>query len=344
MSPPALNRRSDGERLSAAIAHDSVSELLQAVRFRGTFICRSELAAPWGFQMGDRGFANFHILLAGKACLETGSEGRRIWVSAGDLIVLPHGSRHTMRDAPTSKAPKLEDLIAGAKSYRRGILQAGGDGAKCVVLCGGFDFEDRKANPLLAVLPDVIHLQGRRRGVDAWVRTILDFLKRESAKRLPGAEAVITRFADILFIEALRLHFASADSDAPSLSVALRDPAIGAVLGLLHRHPESDWSLEALSRRCGMSRTAFATRFAELVGEPPMRYLTRCRVNQAAKLLRGNSATVQQVAERVGYDSELGFSRAFKRVLGMSPAEYRRARSTPRVADRGNPHPRADDR
>jgi AraC-like DNA-binding protein len=327
MAPRARSRGSDGQRISAPIEYDAVSEVLQVVRFRGMFICRSELAAPWGFQMGGRNFANFHILLTGKACLETGSDSRRIWVSAGDLVVLPHGSRHTMRDSPGSIALQLEDLIKTAKSYRRGTLRAGGDGRKCVLLCGGFNFEEREANPLLAVLPEVIHLQGRRPGVDAWVRSIFDFLRRESAAGLPGAEAVITRLADILFIEALRAYFGSPDSDKPGLSLALRDPGIGSALALLHRHPESDWSLETLSRHTGMSRTAFATRFAVLVGEPPMRYLTRCRVNKGATLLRNNGATVQQVAERVGYDSELGFSRAFKRLLGISPAEYRRTPS-----------------
>ena len=143
----------------------------------------------------------------------------------------------------------------------------------------------RVANPLLAMLPNVINLPGRRQGVDAWVRSVLDFLKRESAAGLPGAEVIITRLADILFMGALRAYFTSPDSDKPNLSEALRHPGIGSVLALLHRHPESDWSLEALSQHARMSRTAFATRFAELVGEPPMRYLTRCRVNKAAKLL-----------------------------------------------------------
>jgi AraC-like DNA-binding protein len=299
--------RFDSQRLSALIEHDSVSEVLQVVRFRGMFICRSELAAPWGFQMGGRDFANFHILLIGRACLEASPGGRRLWLSAGDLVVLPHGSQHSMRDAPGSEVLRLQDLIATAKSYRRGTLRAGGNGAKSVLLCGGFNFEDRATNPLLAVLPDVIHLRGRRQGVDSWVRSVLDFLRHESAAGLPGAEAVITRLADILFIEAVRAYFASPGSDKPSLSVALRDPRIGSVLALLHRHPEADWSLETLSRQAGMSRTLFATRFAELVGESPVRYLTRCRINKAATLLRTNRATVQQVAERVGYDSELGF-------------------------------------
>src|SRR5262249_44827447 len=128
------NSRFDGQRLSASVEHESVSELLQVVHFRGMFICRSELSAPWGFRMGGRDFANFHVLLMGTACLDLGPGDQRIWLSSGDLVVLPHGSHHTVRDSPSSKALKLEDLIATAKSYRRGTLRAGGDGMKSILL------------------------------------------------------------------------------------------------------------------------------------------------------------------------------------------------------------------
>jgi len=312
MQKPAPHRHVDGQRLPAPVEHEFVREVLQFVRFGGAFICREEIAGPWSFEMGGRDFGNFYILLNGEACLEVGSGCQPIWLSAGDLVVLPRGNQHAMRDSPRSK---------------------GGNGEKTLLLFGGFQFEDRSANPLLSILPDVIHLQGRRRGVDAWVLWVLDFLKRESAAGLPGAEVVITRLADFLFIEALRAYFELPNSDKSGLSVALRDPRIGSALAFLNRHPESDWSLATLSRQAGMSRTSFATRFAELVGEPPMRYLMRCRVNKAAKLLRDGRASVQQVAERVGYDSELGFSRAFKRLVGSSPAEYRRTSNAVRSGD-----------
>jgi AraC-like DNA-binding protein len=312
MQKPAPHRHVDGQRLSAPVEHEFVGEVLQGVRFGGAFICREEIAPPWGFEMGGRDFGNFYILLDGEACLEVGSRCQPIWLSAGDLVVLSRGNQHAMRDSPRSK---------------------GGNGEKTLLLFGGFQFEDRSANPLLSILPDVIHLQGRRPGIDAWVLWVLDFLNRESAAGLPGAEVVITRLADFLFIEALRAYFELPDSDKSGLSVALRDPRIGSALAFLNRHPESDWSLATLSRQAGMSRTSFATRFAELVGEPPMRYLMRCRVNKAAKLLRDGRASVQQVAERVGYDSELGFSRAFKRLVGSSPAEYRRTFNSVRSGD-----------
>src|SRR5215472_16501681 len=157
MRKPAPHRHVDGQRLSAPVEHEFVSEVLQVARFGGAFICREELAAPWGFEMGGREFGNFYILLKGEACLEVGSGGQPIWLSAGDLVVLPRGNQHAMRDSPRSNVLKLEELFA---DYSRGTLRTGGNGAKTVLLFGCFHFEDRSANPLLSILPDVIHLQG----------------------------------------------------------------------------------------------------------------------------------------------------------------------------------------
>src|SRR5262249_17991226 len=150
------------------------------------------------------------------ACLEVGSGSQLVWLSEGDLVVLPRGNQHAMRDSP----------------------RIGGDAAKTVLLCGGFHFEDRSASPLLTILPDVIHLTGHRGCVDAWVLWVLDFLKRESAAGLPGAEVVIARLADFLFVEALRAYFALPDTDKSRLSAALRDPRISSALAFLNRHPE----------------------------------------------------------------------------------------------------------
>jgi transcriptional regulator GlxA family with amidase domain len=152
----------------------------------------------------------------------------------------------------------------------------------------------------------------------------LEFLRRESDDGRPGADAVITRLADILFIEALRAHSSSQEARASGFAVALQDPRIGRCLSLMHRRPQAAWDLARLAREAGMSRTAFSVRFHELVGEPPLKYATRCRMDRAAGLLRSTEASVAEVAARVGYDTEVGFGRAFKRHTGISPASYRR--------------------
>jgi transcriptional regulator GlxA family with amidase domain len=152
----------------------------------------------------------------------------------------------------------------------------------------------------------------------------LDFLRRESQAGRPGAEAVITRLADILFIEALRAHAQSLEAKESGFAVALRDPRIGRTLAVVNRRPNVDWDLARLAKEAGMSRTAFSVRFHELVGESPLRYARRCRMDRAVALLRSTETPILQIAERIGYESEVGFGRAFKRHTGTSPAAYRR--------------------
>lgn len=315
--------------VTAKIQRDLLGDILHAGRFRSTIFCRSELKAPWGFAVTGRGFAGFHVVLRGRCCLEIDSADGRTWLSEGDIVILPHGNAHVVRDSPTSPATRLEDLVADGETDQRGVLRAGGTGPKTILICGAFDFEERAANPLLAVLPRLIHLRGRRPGVEAGLRAVLDFIARESRVSRPGADTVITRLADILFIEAIREYLASPEADKLGLATALRDPRVGAALASIHEHPETKWGVETLAKRAGMSRTAFAVRFAKLVGEPPLHYVTHCRMQKAVSLLRTSSATIPQIVERVGYDSEMGFSRAFKRFFRTTPAAYRRSASWP---------------
>jgi AraC family transcriptional regulator, alkane utilization regulator len=157
----------------------------------------------------------------------------------------------------------------------------------------------------------------------------LGYFKREEYSG--AADAVVNRLADILFIEAVRTYFSAPDAQKLRLSVALRDRRIGAALAAIHRLPEGDRGLAALAKQAAMSRTSFATRFKALVGESPHFYITRCRINKAVNLLLSSNATVSQVARRVGYSSEVGFGRAFKRYVGTSPNAYRKraARNRP---------------
>jgi AraC-like DNA-binding protein len=309
--------------LAPGIERDVLSDVLQSIRFRSTILCRSELRAPWGFAVAGREFASFHIVLAGQAFLEVeGADGQRA-LQAGDLVMLPHGSAHVVRDAPSTRATRLEQLVADGSVDVRGTLRNRRSGARTVLVCGGFHFEDGTNHPLLAALPRVLHVSGKSRGVATWLRTTLSFIAHESNTGGPGAETVIARLADVLFVEAIRSHLSTREARESGLAVALRDPRIGGALALLHREPEADWDVARLARRVGMSRTAFATRFVALVGESPLRYATQCRMNKAVALLRSSDATIPQIAERVGYDSDVGFSRAFRRHVGTPPAAYR---------------------
>src|SRR5919106_453335 len=304
------------QSLSGRVARDALSDVLATVRFRSALLSRSEMTAPWGFAVAGRDFATFHLVLEGGGFVDVA--GRRLRIEAGDLVILPQGNDHAVRDAPDSRVTRLEDLISHATMDSRGTLHTGGDGPRTVIVCGAFHFEEPATHPLLLGLPSLIYL--RTRSASHWVRTAVKFLKQESDGNRPGADLVITRLADVLFIEALRAHLASPEGRRSGLAAALRDPRVGKALGLIHRQLRSSWSVDRLAREAGMSRTAFSLRFRELMGESPMRYATRCRIDYAAGLLRASDESLSEVASRVGYGSEIGFGRAFKRLVGTSPA------------------------
>ena len=313
------------KKLAASLRPDELSTVLQAVRFHGAIFCRSELTAPWGFSVLGRDFASFHLVTRGRCCLDVDGVEGRFWLSAGDLVILPLGNAHVVRDSPSSPATRLEDLIAASSRKDHGTLRSGGGGKLTALLCGAFHFEDRRTSPVLAGLPPVIHLRGRTRGVETWLRMALAFMSEEADDSgHPGADAVVTRLADILFIETVRTYFSAPDGQQLRLAVALRDPRIGTALVAIHRQPETDWTVGTLAKHVAMSRTGFATRFRELVGESPHLYVTRCRMTKALGLLVSSTATIPQIAMRVGYGSQMGFVRAFKRYVGTSPAAYRR--------------------
>ncbi len=323
------------KNLAGSPRRDELSDVLQAVRFRRAIFCRSELTAPWGFSVLGRDFATFHLVTRGKCCLDVDGVDGRLWLSAGDLVILPLGNAHVVRDSPSSTATRLEELIAEGSTKARGTVRSGGGGKPSTLVCGGFHFDDRRTNPVLAGLPPVIHLRGRPRGVETWLRMTLTFLKEEADSGLPGGDSVVTRLADILFIEAVRTYVSAPEAKKLKLAVSLRDPRIARALVAIHREPEAGWDLGTLAKHVGMSRTAFALRFRELVGEAPYSYVTRCRMNKAVNLLLSSNATIAQIAQRVGYGSEVGFGRAFKRYVGTSPAAHRRRAATARRPQSG---------
>jgi len=321
---PNVERTTPMGDATGPLARDLLSELLRSVGFSSTVLCRSELTAPWGFEVKARGFGAFHIVLQGTCCLEVDGVAEQVWLGGGDLVILPRGSAHIVRDAPSSPTVALDRLALGADE--NGFLRAGGDGPRTELLCGGLRFDDRAINPMLTALPRVVRLSALSGSLGGWVRSIFGFLASESTGPRAGREMIVSRIIDVLFVEAIRTFFESSDASQSSFAAALRDPGLCEALASIHNAPQEDWDVETLARQAGMSRTAFATQFAALVGAPPLRYLSRYRMHKAAQLLRSSRATIAEIAESVGYDSDAGFSRAFKRVVGAAPAAYRSAR------------------
>jgi AraC-like DNA-binding protein len=288
----------------------------------GAFYCRSELTAPWGLSLPAMpGYLWFHVVVAGTLQVETG-EGVRT-LSAGELALVPRGTGHALRSDDAAPAPDILSLERERVSDRYEVLRHGGGGPATALICGAMRLEHPAARNLIAALPATIVVGADAPGAE-WIQTVLRMLAAEAGRPRPGGEAVITRLADIVVIQALRAWIEADPGARSGWLGALRDPLIGRAIALVHADPARPWTVEGLARELAMSRSAFAARFTELVGEPAMQYVTTWRMHVALTELQGG-ATVGGLADRLGYRSEAAFARAFKRVIGTPPGAVRRA-------------------
>jgi AraC-like DNA-binding protein len=195
------------------------------------------------------------------------------------------------------------------------------------MLCGGFQFPDRQVSPLLLALPPVMHIQGAHGRSVPWLGLTLKYIVSEVSSHHAGSETVITRLSDILFIQAARCYFSGATDGDSGWLRGLRDAQIGRALALIHSRPEEHWTVASLAAQVAMSRSALSAKFAALVGEAPLQYVTRRRLQKAARLLRTTPMKLSTIARQAGYDSDIAFNKAFKRFAGATPGAYRRAGS-----------------
>ncbi len=305
-------------------ATDPLGEALHLLRLTGCVYARSELSAPWGIDLPPlEGHMMFHVVTAGRCWLELdGSEP--LPLERGSLALVPHGLGHRLVDAPGRDAVEFFDLPVERVTDRYELLTWGGGGDVCRLICVVVRFDQAAAERLVDALPPVLHVDAWDGGEDRWLADTLRFIAREAEALRPGGETVITRLADILAIQMVRRWIETASDVDTGWLAALRDPRLGRAVAAMHRRPGDDWTLESLAHTAAMSRSAFAARFAEVVGEPAMRYLTRWRLQLARAALRESDDPLGAVAERFGYRSEAAFCRAFKREFGASPGSDRR--------------------
>lgn len=301
---------------------DVLTDVLQTVRARAACSGRLEASAPWGIDVEASEFARFHVVLEGRVALML-PDAPLVQLERGDLVAIPHGDAHALLDAPESPLRSLSDVLNERRD--KNSFRIGGGGARTSLWSGRIEFEDRRGNPLLSVLPRIIVLRGELARSVHWLEPTLAILSGESASERPGAQTVVSRLADVIFIQIVRGHLATLGREGTGWLAALGDPQVGQALALVHQAPEQNWTVQELARRVAMSRSAFAARFTRMVGEPPLHYVTRWRMLKAASLLREGQSTIAQIAEAVGYDSEAAFSKAFKRALGAAPGAYRRS-------------------
>jgi AraC-like DNA-binding protein len=308
---------------------DAVAGLLDGPRARGAFLLRSLLDPPWSMRIADEAPLCLIAVTRGEAWLRPeGDEALRL--GPGDVAVTRGPDPYTLADHPET-APQVI-ILPGQRCETpdgrevslmsfMGVRTWGNSPVgSTVVLNGTYELESEVSRRLLKALPSLLVLPG-----DAWESPLLGLLAEEIVKDDPGQEAVLDRLLDLLLIAVLRAWFARPDAEAPAWYRAYSDPVAGKALRLIHNDPAHPWTVAELAAEAGVSRAAFARRFTELVGEPPMTFLTDWRLSLAADLLLEPDATIGSVAYQVGYGSPFALSSAFKRVRGISPQQHRLA-------------------
>lgn len=300
---------------------DPMGEALHGLRLSGTFYCRSELTAPWGLELPPEPASMwFHVVNAGRCWLEVdGEESRQL--QPGDFALVPHGEGHLLRSEPGAPASRVDKLDYDYASDRYAILRHGGGGTQTSLVCGTVRFGHPAVRSLMAPLPRTIVTEAAPGSSPEaeWMHSTLRLIAAEGRDLRPGGEAVITRLSDILVIQAIRAWIADDPAGQTGWLRALQDPRIGRAMSLVHRDPARSWSVASLAREIAMSRSAFAARFTELVGEPVMQYVTRWRMQVALDRLQHGDVSIGELAARLGYESEAAFKRAFKRTIGITP-------------------------
>ncbi|MER7000946.1 AraC family transcriptional regulator [Streptomyces sp. NPDC000410] len=285
--------------------------------------------APWGQEFASvPGSAGFQVILQGSCWLLT-PDAEPVQLGTGDVVFLPHGSGHTLANSPETllTAPacgrgdhELYDAYASDS-----VDRSGDGGPVTVVLCGAYQLDPSRTHPLLLTLPDLIHLPAQSDGHPE-LRSAVALLAAELETPRLGTDAAVPALLDTLLLYILRIWFKQqpARGDTTGWAAALNDPPVTAALHAIHRDPSAPWTVAKLAAEAGLSRAPFARRFAMLIGQPPLGYLTWWRMTTAARLLRASDAPLRSIAAQVGYTSEFAFANAFKRAHGTAPGAYRR--------------------
>lgn len=311
---------------------DTLSDVLRAVRLTGAVFYTLQPRAPWSVKsvraitMGplirpgvDHVIA-FHALLSG-SCYGSLNDEQPVTVAEGDVVVFPQGDVHVLCSEPGLPATPFEPDLDTSRKPRWPVAVGSRDGASARIVCGYLGCDAGPFNHLIAGLPRLLHVP-RSAQKDSIIAHFMTLAAAESESPSPGRETVLARLSELMFVETLRRYIASLPEDRRGWLSGLRDPIVGKALAALHEQPARPWTLEDLASQVGASRSVLAERFAQLVGLPPMQYLANWRMQIAAGLL-SRGVNIAAIAAETGYGSEAAFSRAFKKVVGVSPSAWR---------------------
>jgi AraC-like DNA-binding protein len=317
------------------VSTDVLSEVLQAVRLRGAVFFDVDARSPWVAEAppaeqllsrvmpGSQHLIPYHVVTEG-SCWGGLTDETHTKVEKGSVVVFPHGDAHVMGSRPGMRAePGLEIYERPFHQQLPRAVSFDGAGTELTTLvCGFLGCDVLPFNPLLSALPKVLIVADG--ATEGWISRFIELARVESRQRRPGGEAVLAKLSELMFIEVVRRHLEAQSPDQSGWLAGLRDEQVGRALALLHARTSEAWSVDSLAREVGMSRSALAERFSKYMGEGPIQYLARWRMQVAAfKLAEGNE-TIASIASQSGYESEAAFSRAFKRLVGVPPAAWRK--------------------
>ena len=320
---------------------DALSDVLKSVRLEGAVYLNAEFTAPWCIR-GECSVASvrerlagaghvvfFHFLTEGHCKVSLAGGGEVLDVSAGDVILIAQDDKHLL-GSDVRLAPMEADTLFGSEPASDTDfvqLRHGGGGASTRFVCGYIASSRSVCRPLFEALPRLLRIPIGDGPASTMLHELLQVGVRESMASRPGAESMLAKLSELMFVEALRSYVEDLPPEGKGWLAGVRDAQVGRALALMHGEPARAWTVEELARAVALSRSALAERFAALVGEPPIQYLMRWRLALAAQALRNSGEAITRVAERSGYESEAAFSRAFKREFGMPPAAWRKAGS-----------------
>ncbi len=320
---------------------DALSDVLHTVRLTGAAFFDVTVRAPWVLEAppsslcaphvmpGVKHVIEYHVVTAGR-CWAGLTDQPPIRLQAGDILIFPQGDAHVFSSEPGRQRgdPMLELYQQPEGTQLPVPIRAGsGDGEEARIVCGFLGFKETLRHPLMHALPRVLHAPASARAPGDWLDGFIHRVVAECESRRPGSEDILARMSELMFVEVVRQHIATLLPTAHGWLAGLRDRHVGRALNLMHERPAGFWTLERLAEEVGVSRSSLAERFSCYVGFPPMQYLASWRMQLAAGLLSNGSATIAEIAQKVGYDSEAAFSRAFKRTMGISPAMWRKSQS-----------------
>jgi AraC-like DNA-binding protein len=314
---------------------DAFSEILSGVKMHGAVFFTAEFSAPWGLSMpaanvmaaklapGAAHLVTYHLVVEGGAVIEL-ADGPSIELKPGDVVIFPHGDPHHMSSGKGAKPPFPNyGISAKVKSRDLSPLRAGGGGETSRFVCGYMTCDPYLSRPILSGLPSVFKVNVRTDRAGHWLESSIMHLVDEAASGRVGSEAMLAKLSEALFVDTLRRYVAGLPEQQMGWLAGARDPIVGKSLGLMHSRIAHPWTIADLADEVGISRSALVERFTRYLSEPPMTYLTRWRLQLAARSLEKTSRGVAEIAADVGYESEAAFNRAFKREFGQPPGRYR---------------------